>query len=202
MMLNDFTQYLVDKRRNALWTIVLCTIIPMLKMIAPITMCLVTLHRGARAGFDCLAALLGTNLVLLWFATQAGPEQQVWLSLESLFYTTVCCYGAALLLRAYQSWFLTIEAVCYLGLFTVITVAVFQPNYIQYWIEAIKISMQLMSSLLGQNISNLNDAQITELAEQVGRIRALSYTLSILAYVFVARWLQTRLYQPGQLRQE
>lgn len=201
-MLNDFTKYVLAERRNALWVVLICSFLPVVNSLAQITMCLVTLQHGLRPGLECLVTLVFANVLMLTYAFAKGLVNSPLLSIESLFYMTVCCFGATWLLRTFKSWFLTIEAVCYLGLFAVLMIHLFQPDYHEYWMRAMSTFNNLSQSLSEGKMISFSDQQLHDLARRANGIRSLLYTSSILLYILIARWLQVRLYSPGQLRKE
>lgn len=202
-MINEFTDYVLAKRRNAILATVFFSFLPLLNAIAYVTLNLVTLQRGARQGGEVLVALTLSNIVLAFFSFYISLNADIMNTVEMMIYFNFCSFAAALLLREYKSWFLTIECCCYLGLVIILVTHIMYPDLTAYWLDIIDKQLSLISELLGDaSIRQVDVEAFKHLAKNATGLRALMIICSIIFYLILGRWMQTRRFSPGKLRQE
>jgi hypothetical protein len=202
-MITEYTDYVLAKRRNAIMAVVLFSLLPLLNIIAYLTLNLVTLQRGIRAGAEILLALTLANILAMGLSYYFGTHSEIYTTLEMIAYFNVGSFAAAALLRTYRSWFLTIECACYLGLLIILITHFAYPDLTAYWLELLSRQSKLLQSLFNDTqINHIEMETMRAFARNATGIRALTIITSILSYLVVARWLQTRRTQPGLLRQE
>lgn len=202
-MLNDYTNYVLAKRRNAIVATMLFAMIPLLNIIAFVTLNFVTLERGKREGADLLIAITVVNIILACFSYYYELSSDIRTTIEMIIYFNFCSYAAALLLREFNSWYLTLECLCYLGLIIILITYMLYPNLTDYYMGVLQQQLALLKSVYGEDqIQQIDLTFLKAIAHNAIGFRALGIICSLLFYLVIARWVQTRRNCPGQLRKE
>lgn len=173
--------------------------LPPVSIVSSATIALVTLRRGASEGgyillYACLAAaILGAILV---------GDYQLTLFYSLFLWTPV--WVISVILREGRHLFLVIEAVVIIAIVAIIAAYLYQPNLGLVWeawlngmLEplAIKANPQIPKQDIQRSLSVFYHLILTGLVAQM-------YILSLLAGLFMGRWWQAKLYNPGGFKKE
>lgn len=137
-MLSQFAGFLLRKNRNAAIVAFFCSIFPVfLSSIAIIILALVTLRKGAKAGFFVLA------WGVLPMLAQAIVSQAYVLLITGLL-AFFLSWIMAILLRRHLSWSLLLEIAMIFSLFIVSVSFIFKSNIEQWWLAHINDYIRMM----------------------------------------------------------
>jgi hypothetical protein len=169
----------------------LSLVIPPISIFSSATVALVTLRRGAGDGLSVLvcaaiaAGCLGYLLIgSYWFA---------------LLYVTVLClpiWLVSIILREGRHLALALEISTLLGVAGVLGFYLYMDNPADSW-------QQALSQMIPHSVALANDPQkIAKIAHYMTGAVAAGSVISLLFSLFVARWWQAQLYNPGGFKRE
>jgi hypothetical protein len=189
-----FANYLLRKRINAIWVLlVLCLLPPMIASLASIILGLVTLNKGAKEGF----------ILLLWavlpFVVQAYVHKVLWLALVPFFGFAGLWLGA-IVLRAYGSWTVLLRYFGLLSVLAVVLAHVLHPGLTEFWAAHIFAYMQEMTELVPN--ATVTKQQAMTIATVATGFQVLLFMVSVSFKLMMARWWQALIFNPGGLRKE
>lgn len=170
---------------------ILSLIVPLIGLISSAVIALVTLRKGADEGL-IVGAFAGFAGGLLAFAALGNPLPAVgfvlilWLPVWVL----------ALILRQTRSLVLTVQVATLFGLLVVVGIRLLAADPVAYWMELLEPARR---SLIGNSVIDaaVSEQLVAQAARWItGAFAAASYFQLLLA-LFVGRWWQALLYNPG-----
>ena len=183
--MRSLAEFVMKGRRQAIVAVVLTSAIPPVYFLSPVIVGLVVLRKGMNEAFLLLLAAM-LPMALWSIYPSVATDQQANL-LPYLLLLSVC--GLALLLRATQSWQLTILLLVVVGLGF--------EFYLRLQPAAVDTLMVQLNQLMEQN--GVTDAIGRD---QLIALIAMIQTVMALLLLIWARWLQAMLFNPGGFRQE
>lgn len=191
--MRGLAEYAMSGRRQAATTAVLLGLIPVINLLSASIVALVTLRKGPQEGL----------LVLLWALLPAALR---WFTGDT---TVVFALFAALplawLLRRSASWSRVIVAIMVFGIMLQLSLAL-QPGYVAMIREGTALLLDMMQQQ-GSTPQLVQDGQLVPAtAEQLAALLLSFYgayhALVFVVMLFVARFYQAMLYNPGGFRAE
>ena len=174
----------------------LSLLIPFVGVISSAAVGLVTLRNGPRAGAWLLALSTLASGLIAWLAL-GNP----WVGLGILAVLWVPIWGLAAILRATRALALTVQFAALGGLVVVLVVHLLLGDPALYWRELME---PLRQSLLRDGLLEADPSQalFARLAGWMTGAFAAALVLQYLFSLFVARWWQAHLYNPGGFGEE
>lgn len=213
-MILSFAKFLMQGRVYFCLGVFLLASLPFLLWLAAGFVVLVTLRRGA---FDGALALLCAMLPMALMAamsgfsssealslpTEAAPAPENIALLQGLVFwndavVLIVVYTAAVILRETVKLNVTLVAIAV----SICAIVLSGLLPVQHWMEFFKLNYEQLTRLLpqdyGQALSDISGAKQVELFRIIAS-HYLSLTLLVQAYMglFLGRWLQSLLYNPG-----
>lgn len=198
MMVKNFGLYLLQKRYHAVWVVLICAFLPIVKVptfsIGAIILGLVTLHKGAKEGFLLLCWLMLPGIAVgfydhfgTFWAEGVAKGITVWLM--------------ACILTRTTSWVMTLQLIAFYGVLLIVGFHLLVPDISAWWLQQLTpYSAQIQTSL------NLNASQVKLMLDTVSSFATgiLVFTMLVLdtALLFIARAWQAVLFNPGGLGRE
>ena len=174
----------------------LSIVIPPLSVVSSATVGLVTLREGRSVGLQVVALSLLACAVLSMVALGTPVPA---LGLALLLWVPMWVLGQ--ILQVTRSLSLTIQSALVFGLFTIAYFYLQSPDPIADWQE---MFTELSDRFTETGIYSKVDSQILvdELARWMTGFFAVGYFLQLVVSLFLARWWQALLYNPGGFQQE
>ena len=185
-------QYVLRGRIQAITVGVLFSVLPLATWIANVIVALVTLRLGPKEGGIVLLWVMLPSVIL---ASAGSPL--LWL--YSIVGNHLLGYVLALVLYRAASWSLILETLLVLGLSTVMAVHWIVPNIHELWLNQLIQQVSLIKEQFGFQVPA---AEFKFFARIITGFQVALLFLGGLWNLWVARWLQASLYNPGQLYPE
>ncbi len=173
-------------------------LLPPVAWLSGATVALVTLVHGHRSGL-LVTALAGIGTGLLAYLVLQVPELAlyfvllVWLPLVMI----------ALVLRQTMSLVLCLQLIAGISLVGVILLYQFFPDFGEIWRDSLNM---MADDLVARSEGSMDSVQMQVVVDQVIRILpglfASSFMIGILVSLYIARWWQAVLYNPGGFGKE
>lgn len=184
---------ILEKKQRAVFCAALFSVMPFLTWASVALICLVTLRKGARSGFDLLLpALVIHSVPLMLLIPLSG-------ALINTLITYLPCYFAALCLRNTQSWQLVMGMYLLQALLGCILIHFLAPNFIETQFSQFKILFAHYQELIDSSLDGLNSSILAQL---FFGIQLLSVGISSVLSLIVARGMQAKLFLPGGFKKE
>jgi len=183
--MRSLAEFIMKGRRQAIVAVVLTSAIPPVYFISPVIVGLVILRKGMNEGFLLLMAAMLPMAIWTIYPSVAMDQQANLLPYMLLFSVS----GLAAVLRATQSWQLTV-------LLTVLVGLVFEL-YLRLQPAAVDTLLVQLNQLMQQ--SGVTDS--VGRSQLVALIAMVQTVMTVLLLMW-SRWLQAMLYNPGGFRQE
>jgi len=169
----------------------LSLIVPLLGLISSAALVLVTLRKGTGEGL-VVGALAGLAGGLLAFAALGSPLPVVgfvlvlWLPI----------WGLGVVLRRTRSLALTIQATALVGLVIVVGIYVQAADPAAYWMELLE---PVRRSLVEGGVIDaaVSKPMVARIARWMTGVFAATFYFQLLLALFIGRWWQALLYNPG-----
>jgi len=192
-------EFLLASQRNAAIVAFLCTLLPLIKLpggfLASILVGFVTLCRGAKAGLFVLA-WVALPAVSLMYLHRFGV-------FDVLLLRCVLVWMLAIVLRKYGSWRLALEFAVVIGLIAIVGVHLFIGDPHGWWVSHLTTYVSEVSKVTSWKLS-ATDTQhlIHRFAPIATGITTFVILFGTWLLLFLARWWQSTLFAPGELRKE
>ena len=190
--------YLLAKDAHAIVAALVCALLPLFYLptgfLAAIIVGLVTLHKGAKAGFWVLAwvALPAVATLVL---RHLGP-------FDLLLFQCAAVWGLAILLQRYRSWGLLLEVATVIGVLLIVGVHLVFPDIQQWWIAHLTAYMNEIAKMSDWKLS-LTPAEVVErIAPFASGLVSTFILSSVTLKLVVARFWQSTLVSPGSFSKE
>lgn len=194
--------YLMRGRLHTIGIVAACAVgsllLPPLSYLSSAGIGLVTLRKGYREG---LLATLGAGFAVSLLAFVALGNPAPGLAFVVVIGLPVWLLG--LILRSTASLALTLIAVTLMGALTIAAMHLFMADTAAWWRELLDVVVKpalKQSGALG-DVQKINQL-LAELAKVLTGLLAAAMVLSLIISLFIARWWQAMLYNPGGFRQE
>jgi hypothetical protein len=200
MILKKFGLYLLQKRYNAVWVVLLCAFLPFVQIptasIAILIVGLVTLHQGAKEGFFLLCWMALPAIAATFFGDfgtllieSVGKGLVVWVM--------------ACVLAATVSWTVVVQATVACGVVLVAVAHLLVPDIQAWWL--LQLSPYAAQVQASWNL-NLSPDQVKLMIERASHFATGVVVAGILALdvvlLLMARSWQATLFNPGGLAKE
>jgi len=211
-ILDRIAQFVLQSRLRACITTILLVFLPPLRWAGWAILGFVTLRQGSRDGGVILASIavfvLGMGIATIHWASPETlpaniPVSMMWFGIVELVLSGFVVWGFALILRQTVSWTRVLQVAVWVGVAVLALIHLFYPDITAWWAPFIKENMLRMQKALPELLTSDKIAQVSEQAAKV----ITGVHLSILVFLglfslFLARWWQASLYNPGGLRPE
>jgi len=169
----------------------LSLILPLVGLISSATIVLVTLRKGAEEGL-IVGAFAGFAGGLLAFAALGSPLPAV--GFVMMLWLPVWVLG--LVLRQTRSLALTVQVAALFGLLVVAGIRLFTPDPAAYWMELLE---PVRRSLVGSSVIDaaVSEQLVVQAARWMTGAFAATFYFQLLLALFLGRWWQALLYNPG-----
>lgn len=169
----------------------LSVVLPLVGLISSATVALVTLRKGANEGLIlCVLAGLASGLLALGALGSAVPAVEFALAL----WLPVWILG--LVLRQSKSLDLTIQFAALLGLVILVGIHLQEPNPAVYWAELLEPARQRLVEV-GVVDAEMSEQLVAQVARWMTGVFAATFYFQLLLALFIGRWWQALLYNPG-----
>jgi hypothetical protein len=191
-------EYVMRGRREAMLMALMWTIVPLMAWLGAAIMALITLRKGAKEGFLILLWTSVPNAVLAFVNPKAhmafligilGGNLVVWL--------------LALVLRQASSWRQVLQVAAVLGIIAVLIVHGSTDNITEHWYQMYNDYMRNVDKTSAMRVAEGKWQYMFQyLAKLTTGICTVMLLLINLSNLFIARWMQALLYNPGALAEE
>lgn len=195
--MHRFGEWLLAKPIHAAVVALILTLLPLIGLptdfLACIVVAFVTLRLGAKAGAYVLAWVAIPAIALL-FLRAVGP-------FDMMLVRSIIIWVMALILRRTTSWSNVLYGLAAIGIVAVVGFHLVIQDSAAWWVARIT---QYLSAIAKD--ANIPAAELTEHARLVAQIAtgtmALFLMLGVFMQLFIARFLQAAMFNPGGLRRE
>lgn len=198
--LDQKTLSLLNHKTQAITAVVLFELLPFCAFLASALLALVSLRKGLKEGLQLLLVAVAARFVL---AMALSSELAQW-SVISFLMANIPCILAAGVLRASADWRLTAAGFFVLSLLAALWVHVLYPEFVmQQYTHLSQISPelgQLKEQFLAQMGAVGNREEV--LAHFIFSGMILAAVIAALVPLLIARYLQSRCFNPGGFKRE
>jgi hypothetical protein len=184
---------ILENKQKAIIYAIVFSIIPFASWLSVVLISLLTLRKGARAGFDVMLPALVVHSVPLMML----------IPLSSVLINTLIeylpCYFAALALRKTEKWQLVFGVFFIQAFLGSLCVQLLAPDFIVLEFNQFKLMLVQYQELID---SNMNSISSFNLAQLFFGIQMLSVIVSAVISLMFARSIQAKLFFPGGFKNE
>lgn len=184
---------MLEKKQYAIFCAVACSVLPFLSWLSVALVCLVTLRKGAKSGFDVLLPALVIHSVPMMMLI---PLPAV---LINTLITYLPCYFAALCLRKTGTWQLAFGVFFIQAFLGCLLLQLLVPDFIMEQFEQFKMLMIHYQELVAGSLDDMNSSILAQL---FFGIQILSVVISSVVSLLLARAAQAKLFVPGGFKNE
>jgi hypothetical protein len=177
----------------------LSLMIPFVGIVSSAAVALVTLRRGATEGFyilicACLAAAVLGIFVLGSYQFPLSYGLMVWTPI----------WVIAVVLREGRQLFLAIETVTFIAVLVIAGAYLYQPDLAHIWQDALEplIKPALIEANPDMAVKDIENSLAVFYRYIITGLVALIYVINLLVGLFLGRWWQAMLYNPGGFKKE
>jgi len=184
---------LLESRRRAIICAVILSILPFASWLSVALVCLVTLRKGAKSGFDVMLPALVVHTVPLMLLVP-------WVSaLINTLITYIPCYLAAISLRKTGKWQVVFGVFLILVSLGCLLIQLLIPELIVYQFNQFKTVLMQYQQLVDKGTEGLSTLVLAQL---IFGIQILSLIVSAIISLMFARSIQAKLFLPDGFRNE
>ncbi len=206
MLLRRISDFVLESRRNAMAAAFICAFIPFIGSLSIVIAAFVTLRKGIYEG--TLVVIAATLPVLIGYWIYPGSESEMGLSVTQVLVMMLTLNGLtwlfAVWLRQFSSWSLLLELVALLGIVTVSLVHYLYPDIQAFWTK--QLTSYFTQVMQASNAGPPDEMAMKNVIEFMKRYLTgaivIFITFNALLQVFLARWWQSIVFNPGGLRKE
>lgn len=184
---------LVENKRQAIIYAVIFSILPFASWLSVVLVCLVTLRKGAHAGFDILLPALVVHSVPLMMLIPLSS------ALINTLVAYLPCFFAAVMLRKTQNWQLALGAFFIQTFLACLLIQLLAPDFIIDQFNQLKTILVAYQELVDTGINSINSQSLAQL---FFGIQLLSTVVSSSISLMFARSIQSKLYLPDGFKNE
>ncbi len=189
---------LLQRPLYAAWAALLFALLPFIGIpsgwASAVIVAFITLRLGAKSGL----------LVLCWSALPAAALyfwNQPALLINMVILHNGLVFVLALVLRHYRSWSLALEVGALLGVVAVVIVHSMSPDISHWWVSQFQGYVSKMSEEIKMAPERIEET-INLVAKFATGVTAILLLLANLFSLFIARWWQATMFNPGGLGEE
>jgi len=192
-------EFVLRSRLRAISIALLFSIIPFLSWVGGAIIGLTTLRKGV---MDGLIVIVGVVLPLI-VGGLFGKEVVLFYAYNIL-YSSLIVWGMALILRRWSSWRLVLQISALLGSIFVLVVHLYDPEITAVWAALIKQYLSVLGdATLKAKLASPEVAAVMDVMARIFTgVQVVLALITGLFSLFIARWWQAMLYNPGGLGQE
>ena len=191
-------EFLLAKDQNAIAVAFFCALLSVFYLptgfIAAIIVGLVTLQKGPKSGLWALAWIALPTIAML-VLHRVG-------SFDVLFIRCVTMWIFASLLYRYKSWHVLLEWIAITGIALILLLHHFIPHLRQWWIAELTTYIQQLVTASHWKLAASPAEFAARLAPIASGVVLFFFFSSVLCELFVARWWQTTIVNPGSFAKE
>ncbi|MDR3491715.1 MAG: hypothetical protein P4M12_06680 [Gammaproteobacteria bacterium] len=208
MLLKRISDYVLRSRLDAMLAAFICAFIPLIGGLSIVIAAFVTLRKGIYEG--TLVVIAATLPILIGYWAYPGSEQEVGLSVTQVLFLMLATNGLtwmfAVWLRQYSSWSLLLQGVALLGVITVGMVHYLSPDIQAFWDKQLTSYFTHVIQNTNTDAGPMTEMELRNIIGYVKRYMTgvvfIFITFNALLQVFLARWWQAVVFNPGGLRKE
>lgn len=178
--MRGLAEYVMTGRRQAIIAVLLLGLLPLLNLLNPVMVGLVTLRKGWQEGV----------VIFAWALLPLGAWAMIGDVVPLIMLVGIS--ALALLLRETESWEFTLLAAIAIGVCVEIYLRV-QPAVLDVLMAQVEIYLQN---------NNPQDLQIEDVRNAMVTVIGAVYMFLSIVLLMLARWMQAALYNPGGFKQE
>lgn len=208
MLLQRLTDFVLLNRRNAIGVAFASAFIPLLGTLGMVVTAFVTLRKGVYEGTLVLAAAT-LPIVIMGIASPGASLPDFALSAFDI--TLIMLLGNlltwvfAVLLRQYSSWSVTLECAALVSAISIAIVHLIYPDVQAWW--ATRLAHFFSQATQGLGLEPDESARTVDKLVALTKVYATGVVVvcivfNALTQLFLARWWQAAIFNPGGLRRE
>lgn len=198
--MRSLAEYIMRGRKQAIIAAFIFAWIPLFGWMADVITCFVTLRKGPKEGLAILPWSLLPNIV---YASLSSSSNLMMVTvIYSLIGTSVASYLLATLLRETNSWSIVLEIAGLLGILTVIIVHIVNPNIAIHWVADLNNYIKANGGDLQQLSMPDTQEALKFFASIIVGLQMAALIIGDLFNIFLARYMQSLLYNPGAVQDE
>lgn len=208
-MLHRFTAFILRGRPQAMGVAFVCAFVPVISSISVLIAAFVTLRKGIYEG--ALVTCAGLLPYLLSYV--GAPVTQTTFALfaiSTIFISSIVTWLFAVILRQYKNWSLVLEVGAAIGVLAILLIHAFYPDIQNWWATQLTGYFNQTTPYLaklggedGEVVAKMMEKQtVGYLKHFATGLIAASVLLNAVLQLFLARWWQAIIFNPGGLRKE
>lgn len=174
----------------------LSIVMPPISIVSSAAVALVTLRRGANEG---LLVLLSSSVASAALGIVVMGDYQFAVAYALILWTPV--WLLSIVLREGKHLSLALEIAAVLGVLAILGFYLFIPNPAEYWQEILAVMIEPMRQAQDIPLQQL-EATVSTVAKYMTGILAAGSVTGLLLGLLLARWWQSKLYNPGGFKAE
>ncbi|WP_199739247.1 hypothetical protein [Legionella qingyii] len=184
---------MLESKQQSIVFAAIFSVLPFASWLSVALVCLVTLRKGARSGFDILLpALVIHSVPLMMLIPLSG-------ALINTLIAYLPCYFAALSLRNTEKWQVAAGVFFILAFLGCLLIQLLAPGFIVEQFRLFKLILTQYQDLVDPTLNGINSVILAQL---FFGIQILSVIVSATISLMFARAIQARLFLPGGFRNE
>ncbi|KTD00252.1 hypothetical protein [Fluoribacter gormanii] len=184
---------MLESKQQAIIFAAIFSVLPFASWLSVALVCLVTLRKGARSGFDVLLpALVIHSVPLMMLIPLSG-------AIINTLIAYLPCYFAALSLRNTEKWQMASGVFFVLAFLGCLLIQLLAPGFIVEQFRLFKIILTQYQELVDPALNGINSVILAQL---FFGIQILSVIVSATISLMFARAIQAKLFLPGGFRNE
>ncbi|MDC9727776.1 MAG: DUF2232 domain-containing protein [Methyloprofundus sp.] len=174
----------------------LSIVMPPISIVSSAAVALVTLRRGANEG---LLVLLSSSVASAALGIVVMGDYQFAVAYALILWTPV--WLLSIVLREGKHLSLALEIAAVIGVLAILGFYLFIPNPAEYWQEILAVMIEPMRQAQDIPLQQL-EATVSTVAKYMTGILAAGSVTGLLLGLLLARWWQSKLYNPGGFKAE
>lgn len=174
----------------------LSIVMPPISIVSSAAVALVTLRRGANEG---LLVLLSASVASAALGIVVMGDYQFAVAYALILWTPV--WLLSIVLREGKHLSLALEIAAVIGVLAILGFYLFIPNPAEYWQEILAVMIEPMRQAQDIPLQQL-EATVSTVAKYMTGILAAGSVTGLLLGLLLARWWQSKLYNPGGFKAE
>jgi hypothetical protein len=184
---------LLENKQKAIIFAVVFSVLPFASWLSVALVCLITLRKGARSGFDVLLPALVVHSVPLMMLIPSSS------ALINTLIAYLPCYFAALALRKTEKWQAVFGVFLMQAFLGCLLIQLLIPDFIAMQFEQIKSAVMQYQELVETGMDSIS---ALSLAQLFFGVQILSVVVSAIISLMFARSVQAKLFLPGGFKKE
>lgn len=195
-LVRNLATYVMRGRKQAVIVALAFTFLPLFSWVADVILAFVTLRKGAKEGGILLLWVVLPSIV---FAIISYP--QLWI--YNVLGGSLVTYVLALVLRQTNGWAIVLQVAMLFGIIGVAIVYILVPDIGAVWVKQLTSYVLILKQQFGLEMSATQMQQNVQLFAKIATgVQAALILVGDIVNLFFARWLQSTMYNPGQLKPE